>query len=233
MVKKRKVTVICQMAVTLLIASCASLHVTPTAIKTLPPPIIRVTRAVSPSPTILPVSTFTPPAQISIPKSGIAQMADELFGARQIQSVSIPALNIASEVVPVGWRINFDESFQSGEFEWDSPDANVGWVVNSALPDETGNIILYGHNNIYGKVFQNLYEVKEGQRIYLQTENKRWAYEVRYVLLLPILNVSAEQIKSYQQYLDPTADARVTIISCWPPQSNTHRVVVIAKPVEK
>jgi LPXTG-site transpeptidase (sortase) family protein len=173
------------------------------------------------------------PTPIVIPKSDVARMADELFGARQIQSISIPALNIESDVVPVGWRINFDESYQSGEFEWDSPDANVGWIITSALPDETGNIVLYGHNNIYGKIFQNLYDLQAGERIYLRAQNQIWEYKARYIFLLPILNASAEQAENYRHYLRPTLDRRVTLISCWPPQSNTHRVVVIAQAVEK
>lgn len=225
--QKSKVIVIAVVAV--LIVSCAPPTSTPTATQTLPPPLIRVTRAIPPSPKILPAPTATPPAQISIPKSDIVQMAEELFGERQILSISIPALNIESEVLPVGWRVNFEEDLQSGAFEWDNPNEKVGWIVTSALPDEAGNVALYGHNNIYGKIFQNLYQLKEGEKIYLQTKNQRWEYEARYILLLPILGADAAQVKQYQKYLQPTADARVTLISCYPPASNTHRVVVIGK----
>lgn len=198
---------------------------------TLPPPIVRITRAPTLSTDeILPARLTLTPAQIPIPKSDIAQMADELFGTRQIQSIAIPAIDVESAVIPVGWRVNFSDDLQNGAFEWDNPNENAGWVITSALPDEVGNIILYGHNNIYGKIFQNLYQLKEGDKIYLQTQNQKWEYKVRYVLLLPILDADEEQIKKYQQYLQPTEDLRVTIISCYPPQGNTHRVVVIAQP---
>lgn len=198
---------------------------------TLPPPIIRITRAPTLSAEqILPAPLTPTPARIPIPESDIAQMADELFGSRQIQSVVIPALNLESEVIPAGWRINFADGYSSGEFEWDDPKEKIGWVITSALPDEAGNIILYGHNNIYGKIFQDLYTLKAGDAIYLQTQNQKWEYTVRYVLLLPILNADEGQIKKYQQYLNATADSRVTLISCYPPQGNTQRVVVIAKP---
>jgi LPXTG-site transpeptidase (sortase) family protein len=160
-------------------------------------------------------------------------MADELYGVRQIGQISIPALGVESSIIPVGWRIQFAEDLQASEFEWDSPGADVGWVVTSALPDETGNIILYGHNNLYGKVFEHLADLSEGDKIQLQTGTRRWKYEVRYNLLLPIIGASEKQVETYQQYLQPTQDARLTLISCWPPLSNTHRVVVIAHRIPK
>lgn len=188
----------------------------------LAPPQMNITHAATNAP--------TPQASPPAPQSDIQQMADELFGARQIRSVQIPALNITSAVVPVGWRVNYQEDLSSGAFEWDSPNADVGWVITSALPDEGGNIALYGHNNLYSRVFERLYKAQAGDAVLLQTEAGTWKYTVRYVLLLPMLGADAEQIARYAAYLQPSADARVTLVSCYPPQSNTHRVVVIAQP---
>ena len=231
----KQVTVTCKVTVTLmlLIAACAPLEAAPAATQILPTPVVRVTHAATsttaPTPTTL--ATPTPLAKIPIPKSDIAQLANDLYGSRVIEQISIPALNVESRVVPVGWRVNFSDNFQSGEFEWDSPDSNVGWIITSALPDETGNVVLYGHNNLYGKIFENLADLAQGDRVYLQTGNQRWEYKVRNILLLPVIGASREQLKNYQKYLQPTQDARVTLISCWPPISNTHRVVVIGQRV--
>jgi len=227
-----KVTVTYEVTVTLmfLVTSCAPLSATPVATQTLPAPIVLITHAATAVPTSVP-----PPAplatlvKIPIPKSDIAQLADDLYGSRVIEQISIPALNVDARVVPVGWRVNFSDDYQNGEFEWDSPDANVGWIITSALPDaETGNVVLYGHNNLYEKVFEHLADLTEGDRVYLQTGDQRWEYEVSNIMFLPIIGASQEQLKKYQKYLQPTQDARVTLISCWPPISNTHRVVVIA-----
>jgi sortase A len=214
-----------------LTASCeASKKSEPIATGTLPQPIPQITHAApsvianAPSPTAI--------ANTPIPRSDVAQLADDLFGAtRLIEKIFIPAIHIESAVTPVGWRVNFSTELQSGEFEWDSPGADVGWVVTSALPDEIGNVVLYGHNNTYEKVFKNLADLQLGDKIFIQTSGKRWEYEVRQVVILQIVGASAEQLKGYQKYLQPTQDARVTLISCWPPISNTHRVAVIAKPV--
>lgn len=211
----------------LLITSCSPLATKPAATPIpLSAPIVQITHAATampqpPTPTAL-------PAKIPIQKSDIVQLADKLYGARVIEQISIPSLNVESDVVPVGWRIHFSDDLQSGQFEWDSPKADVGWVITSALPDETGNVILYGHNNTYEKVFEHLADLVQGDKIYLQTGSQRWEFEVRNILLLPIFGASREQLKTYEQYLQPTHDARVTLISCWPPISNTHRVVVIA-----
>ncbi|MDO9300363.1 MAG: sortase [Anaerolineales bacterium] len=230
--KQVTVTRFAEVTVTLmlLIAACAPLETPPAATQILPTPVVRVTHAATATtaPTPTPLATL---AKIPIPKSDIAQLADDLYGSRVIEQISIPALNVDGRVVPVGWRVNFSDNFQSGEFEWDSPDSNVGWVITSALPDETGNVILYGHNNLYEKIFENLADLAQGDRVYLQTGNQRWEYKVRNVLLLPVIGASREQLNKYQKYLQPTQDARVTLISCWPPISNTHRVVVIGQRV--
>jgi len=231
MMKPVTVTRLAEVTVTLilLMTGCVPLSAIPATTHALPMPVVRVTHATTA--TVVPVDTPlpTPLARIPIPKSDIIKLADNLYGSRVIEHISIPALNVDGRVVPVGWRINYSDDYQSGEFEWDSPGPNVGWVITSALPDvKTGNVVLYGHNNLYEKIFENLARLVKGDKVYLQTGDQRWEYEVRNILFLPIIGANKEQLKKYQKYLQPTQDARVTLISCWPPISNTHRVVVIA-----
>jgi len=33
------------------------------------------------------------------------------------------------------------------------------------------------------------------------------------------------------QWIMPTEDTRLTLVTCWPPTDNSHRLVVIARPV--
>ncbi len=213
----------------LLASACAPSVETPVITQTLPAPILRVTHAAAAPP--VDTVTTSPPEKIPIPKTDIEQLADELYGQRVIRQIIIPKLGVESKVVPVGWRIQFADEIQHSEFEWDSPGADVGWVITSALPDETGNVVLYGHNNLYEKVFENLAELAEGDKIQLQTVDRDWEYQVRYVLILPVTGVGEEQVRTYRKYLQPAQDSRLTLISCWPPVSNTHRVIVIAHPI--
>jgi sortase A len=44
--------------------------------------------------------------------------------------------------------------------------------------------------------------------------------------------VSNEQRIKNGRFMQPTEDERLTIITCWPPTNNTHRLAVIAKPAQ-
>jgi len=163
--------------------------------------------------------------------SSLQEIAFQTYGDRLIQQIDIPAIGVKSNVLTVGWRVDLGANTSGGaSAEWDSPGAAVGWVLTGALPDQAGNVILYGHNNVYGSIFKNLGELKTGDEITLTTGLRAWQYHVDQALLLPILGADEEARRAYLTYLAPTDKARLTLISCWPPESNTHRVVVIAFP---
>jgi LPXTG-site transpeptidase (sortase) family protein len=133
-------------------------------------------------------------------------------------------------VTPVGWSSGGSANNPEA-VEWDSPGAKVGWVIDSALPgDESGNIILYGHNNINASVFRSLAELQAGDEISLTTGQSDWLYEVSAVHILPVSGAVGERA-DYAQHLLPGMTPRLTLISCWPPDNNTHRVIVVAYPM--
>ena len=209
-----------------LLAGCQAAGLTPVPTRPLPTPIVQIARQDSPTPefTASPLPSATPTAR----PVTLQEIAAQAYGERLIQQVTIPALGVDSPVVPVGWRVDPT----SGSAEWDSPGPAVGWVLTSALPDQPGNVILYGHNNMYGSVFKNLAKLNPGDALTLQTGQRTWSYQVDQVLLLPFATASQAQRSSYQAYLAETTTPRLTVISCWPPESNTHRVVVVAYPRE-
>jgi LPXTG-site transpeptidase (sortase) family protein len=161
----------------------------------------------------------------------VQALAARTYGKRLIQHISLPSIGVDSGVVAVGWHMTGPADPQANSAEWDSPGPAVGWVVTSGLPDTGGNVILYGHNNMYGSVFKNLWKLQPGDEVTLQTGQDSRQYQVDRVLLLPMLNANPTQKQAYLAYLAETAQPRLTIISCWPPESNTQRVVVIAYPV--
>lgn len=199
----------------------------------LPPPQVRITpgswRAsgaeASPSPTL------AGPPLAGAPESDIARLARQLFGDQLIQRIVIPSLRIDSPVVPVGWHVN--PAAEDGEgVEWDSPNEAVGWMISSALPSQAdGNTVLYGHNNMYTSIFRDLSRLAAGDLIYLYSSNNTWKYQVSDVEIIPI-SVRGGKPAEYLSYLEPTTTPRLTLISCWPPTSNTHRVVVTAGRIE-
>ncbi len=206
---------------------------------TLPPPHIYITarpaEVSSPSistPSGTPAPTLTP----SPFPSTLLQLAQSTYGAHLIQLIRIPKIAVEAPVTPAGWSAQAGSSGAGGalpEVSWDSPGAQVGWAISSALPgDRSGNVILFGHNNIDSSVFQRLAELQPGDRIYLDTGDYHWIYQVSQVDILPV-ETKAEDMAAYVQYFKTSRVPRLTLVSCWPPVSNTHRVFVIANPVAR
>ena len=88
-----------------------------------------------------------------------------------------------------------------------------------------------GHNNIYGSVFRKLYTLQTGDEVRLGAGDKVITYRVEEVMILKERDEPLDVRIKNAQYIQPMADDRLTLISCWPENNNTHRVVVIAKPV--
>ncbi len=177
----------------------------------------------NPTPTV-PEDTPTP-----FPET-VEEIARLEYGERLIDWMEIPALNVLAPVTPVGWSPVDDPDVPEGR-EWDSPDARVGWVLSSALPGEHGgNVILYGHNNIHSSVFRDLAELHNGDSILLTTGERQWVYQVAEVNIFPVLE-EEEDAAAYAEYFKPSRAPRLTVVSCWPPTNNTHRVIVVAYPI--
>ncbi len=198
----------------------------PASTATLPPPVQHVTEipvipSASPLPEVEPGATPFP--------DSLEGAARTQFGKRLIEWIKIEKIGVLAPVTPVGWSTSGD-LLRKGEPEWDSPEAQVGWVVTSALPNQIGNIILYGHNNIDSSVFMNLYQLETGDMVELTTGERTWQYQVDQVQILPVLEEDDDQ-QAYAEYLKPSLAPRLTILSCYPPTNNTHRVIVIAYPV--
>lgn len=212
-----------------LLAGCAS---NPAANPPLPTAQVRIVHPISPTP---PPSTASPatssPTSLATPSVAPVQaLALRTYGDKLIRHISLPSIGVESAVVAVGWTVTGTADPQADTAEWDSPGPDVGWVVTSGLPGTGGNVILYGHNNMYGSVFKNLWKMQPDDKISLQTGLEAQQYVVDRVLLLPVLNSNPTQKQAYLAYLAQTEQPRLTLISCWPPESNTHRVVVIAYP---
>jgi LPXTG-site transpeptidase (sortase) family protein len=185
-----------------------------------PPSALRSPQAyITPQPSLVPTLTVT--ATATPPATSPAEIARQVYGARLIERIRIPALEIDSAVVPMGWQQD-----AAGNIVWDSPEAAVGWMISSALPDAAGNIVLYGHNNLFTQVFRDLWRSQPGDVIFLETGQGEWEYHVWQVKILPML----PDPTNGAAYLQNTSAPRLTLLSCWPPQSNTHRVVVLAAP---
>lgn len=144
----------------------------------------------------------------------------------------IPSIKVDTPVVELGWST---KATAAGAIfsEWDVAAYAAGWHKNSVLPGENGNVVMSGHNNILGSVFRDLDHLKRGDTITVYSGRRIADYEVEEVLIVPEKYASPEQRKANAQYIEQTTDDRLTLVSCWPRNDNTHRVIVIAYPADQ
>ncbi len=195
----------------------------------------------TPVPPPTPTDTPTPPPPSVPPVTGPsldsaraqANLDTPIMGLDRAfapERLSIPAIDLDAVVEPMGW---FSVMSSAGEAisEWQVVDDAVGWHANSALPSAEGNVILSGHNSIGGSVFEGLHLVKAGDIVTIQQDDQAHWYQVTQAVIVPERYADAEQRAHNAAYMDEYGDDRLTLITCWPAFSDTHRVIVVAHKV--
>ncbi|NJN36898.1 MAG: sortase [Nitrospiraceae bacterium] len=91
--------------------------------------------------------------------------------------------------------------------------------------------MMSGHNNVLGAVFRELDQLRRGDPITLWAGQRRFDYVVNDVLIVPEKYASPEQQRTNARWIGDFSDTRLTLVSCWPRDDNTHRIIVIAFPV--
>jgi sortase A len=141
----------------------------------------------------------------------------------------IPAIKLDAPIQPVG----LESGVQDGQtiMQWQVPNGYIaGWLNTSAAPGTPGNTVLDGHHNIYGQVFRYVVNLKPGDLIYIYTPDQVVRYAVSESHILPEKGQPlAVRIKN-AEWIQPTADERLTLVTCWPYTNNTHRLIVVARP---
>lgn len=141
-----------------------------------------------------------------------------------------PAIDLDASVTSVGTYLVREGNYLVRYHE--VAEYAAGWHEDSALPGAVGNTVLAGHNNTKGEVFRYVVDLEPGDMVYLQAEGRYYPYRVAKKLVLPETNVSAEQQYENARWIAQTDDKRLTLVTCWPYVSNTHRVVVVALPTD-
>jgi sortase A len=159
----------------------------------------------------------------------------------------IPDLKIDTAVVEMGWDVV--QTKNGPVSEWAIPKSAAGHHVNSASIGRPDNLVISGHNNIYGRVFMPISQawtndgmvkvdsftdrshVLDGREVLLfDAAGNQHSYVITAFYRLRDSGVSQQQREINGRFILPKGDERVTIVTCWPPTNNTHRLVVIARP---
>lgn len=145
--------------------------------------------------------------------------------------LAIPAIQLETPVVELGWSAIRNKTGQIFN-EWDVAEYAAGWHKNSARLNEPGNLVLSGHNNVLGAVFRELDQLRRGDEITLWSGQRRFDYVINDVLIVPEKYATPAQQRANAQWIGSFADTRLTLVSCWPRDDNTHRIIVIAFPAQ-
>ncbi len=106
---------------------------------------------------------------------------------------------------------------------WDELKQGVGHHLGSADPGRPGNMVLSGHNDIYGEVFRDLDKLAPGDEIRVATASQVFIYRVIGWRLVAPTDVAV---------MSASARATLTLISCYPYMIDNQRIVVIAELAE-
>jgi sortase A len=123
----------------------------------------------------------------------------------QAVRIQIPAINVDAPVV-------------QGD-TWEQLKKGVGQQIGTPDPGSKGNIVLSGHNDVYGEVFRYLDRLNPGDKVVLFTSRRQYTYIITGTQMVEPTAV---------EVMAQTPDARVTLISCHPYLIDDHRIVVSA-----
>lgn len=127
-------------------------------------------------------------------------------GPEQARRLQIPALSGEYPIV-------------QGD-DWEQLKRGIGQYIGSGQAGKPGNVVLSGHNDIYGEPFRYLDRLKPGDEIIVSTDVREYTYVVSEVRVVDPTEVWV---------MAPTDHAQVTLISCYPYRVNTRRIVVFAE----
>jgi sortase A len=186
---------------------------------------------VAASPTLTPTLIITAPAFLPSDDAPAPVTVSDpsRLRAGSPTRIVIPAIRVDVSVVEVG----LSSTYRNGRLlnQWQVADSAAGFHRTSALPGEGGNTVISGHNNTRGEVFRDLMRLHAGDVITMYVGARAFGYVVERKVLLREQGASTAQRLRNAQWIAPTPDERLTLVSCWPYLTNTHRLIIIAHPV--
>lgn len=130
----------------------------------------------------------------------------------------IAKIGLDAKVTEVGTTI------ENGKPIWETAAFAVGYYRGTAEPGTKGNTVMAGHISSpvskKGDIFRHLPEVRIGDQLDVYMGDKRVSYEVSEIRTVPPTAV---------QVMGPTPDATLTLLTCYPDNVYSKRLVVVGK----
>jgi sortase A len=107
--------------------------------------------------------------------------------------------------------------------------AGAGHYPQTPLPCETGNVAIAGHRTTFGKPFANVDQLKPGQTIELDTPIGGCVYRIaEKAVTVPDAGMPFVVDKADLRVIDATPGKTLTLTSCHPKGSASHRIIIQA-----
>jgi sortase A len=157
----------------------------------------------------LPGSSFAPepaPPELGLRLRSVAAILVPTTGPRAPTRIVIPAIKVDWPVVEGdGW-----EELKQG----------IGHRPCTANPGERGNMVLSGHNDVYGEPFRDLEIIQVGKEVLVYSGANAFRYIIKAKRVVLPTDLSP---------LNPSRTTIVTLITCTPYQVDTMRLIVIGE----
>lgn len=115
-------------------------------------------------------------------------------------------------------KIEVDAPIVQGD-SWEDLKLGVGQHPGTAHPGMTGNMVLSGHNDIYGEVFRHLDKLEAGDTIRVFAEGHEFIYTVNGSRIVEPTDVAV---------MFPTSSPTLTLVSCYPYLIDNKRIIITA-----
>ena len=171
----------------------------------------------------LPGSSFPPsnplkelPGSSFAPESGPPALGVQL---RAVAALPVPTPGPRSPTRLVIAAINVDWPIVQGD-SWEELKQGIGHRVGSVNPGERGNLILAGHNDVYGEPFRDLEKLEIGKDVLVYAGVTSFRYVVKTKRVVVPTDLTP---------LAPSKTPIITLITCTPYRVDTHRLIVIGE----
>lgn len=193
-------------------------------IRTLNAEVVAAFDLPTPSPTplisavVLP-SGHTPPTDPGGARPNEAEIPEHLRPIVQaLNNVPVPTASPEQAIRIQIPAIGVDAPIVQGD-NWESLKQGVGQHIGSSNPGQQGNLVLAGHNDIFGEIFRYLDQLEPGDEFTIFSNVRAYNYVITD---WEIVEPTAVHV------MDSTEDPSATLISCYPYLINSERIVVKA-----
>jgi sortase A len=96
----------------------------------------------------------------------------------------------------------------------------IGHRIGTANPGERGNLVLSGHNDVYGEPLRDLEKLEMGKEVTVYAGSTAYRYVVKSKRVVAPTDLSP---------LNAARNPIVTLITCTPYRVDTHRLIVVGE----